>query len=206
MIPKVLWKNRWAASAMALMGVAVMAFAVSFNIEKSEPHHHHIPITPVGAAEDIEDLVEKADVIVVGTVGTSVTEHTIGPYSGGYDGAPTFPVTDYQVTVTSVLKGDGSVSSGNTLTLREYGHLSVANTGAHTHDKFPMSNAGDSRLFVLGKNPDDVTYGLYFGPYSRFSVDGNAVKYPGLDDESVQFAKNVSPADFMASIQEEVNR
>lgn len=69
-----------------------------------------------------------------------------------------------------------------------------------------MSNAGDSRLFVLGKNPDNVTYGLYFGAYSRFSIDDNVVKYSGLDDMSVQFAKNVSPANFMASIQEEVNK
>ena len=191
---------------MALMGIAVLAFAVSFNIEINEPKHHDIPITLVGAAKDIEQLVDKADLIVVGTVGASTVEHTIGPYSGGYDGAPTFPVTDYQVTVTSVLKGDGTVSAGGTLTLREFGHLSNANTEPQLYIKFPMSNAGDSRLFVLGKNPDNSTYGLYFGPYSRFSIDGDAVKYSGLDDESVKFEKNVSPGDFIVSIQEEVNK
>ena len=205
MIPKILWKNLWTASVMTSMGIAILAFAVSFTIEKNQSKHYDIPAVSVGAARNIGQLVDKADLIVVGTVGSSVNERTTGPYSGGYDGAPTFPVTDYQVTVTSVLKGSGAVSPGNTLILREFGHLSIANTEPHLYSKFPMSNVGDSHLFVLGENPDKSTYGLYFGPYSRFSLDGNSIKYSGLDDADVKFAKNVSPADFVASILEEGN-
>lgn len=211
MIPRILLENRWTASAMTLLGIAILTFAMSFSVEKAEPHNHNhhnhdIPAVFVGAAKDIEQLVSEADLIVVGSVGTSTTERTIGPYSGGYDGAPTFPVTDYEITATSVLKGDGSVSPGDTLILREFGHLSIAGTNPPLYSKFPMSNIGDSRLFVLAKNPDNNTYGLYFGPYSRFAIDDDEIKYSDLDDAEVKFSRSVSPTDFITSIQEEVNK
>ena len=142
-------------------------------------------------------MVSKADVIVVGTIGTSATERAIDPYSGTSDLAPRMPVTDYQVTVSSALKSDGEFSPGDTLTLREYGHLVKENEAPEFYAKFPMSNVGDSRLFVLGKNPDDSTYGLYSGRYSRFDLGGNMVEYPDLDDTEVKFARGVSPTAFL---------
>ena len=205
MIAKVIWRNRWPVSAMTFVGMAALVFTVSFDAGMGEHGPHEILSASVGAAENMNQLVNKADVIVVGTIGSSVTERTIAPYSSrGTDEFLRMPVTDYEVTVTSVLKGDGDISSGDTLTLRKIGHLSRSNTGSVFYEKFPMSNVGDSRLFVLGKNPDDTTYGLYFGSYSRFDIDGKVIKYPDLDDDEVKFAQDVSPTDFFASIQQEV--
>ena len=62
-----------------------------------------------------------------------------------------------------------------------------------------MSKVGDSRLFVLSKNPDGATYGLQFGPYSRFKVDSNVVVYSDLAHSEVKFARGISPADFIKS-------
>ena len=188
------------------MGIAALVFAVSFVAANTEPAGGDPPAAIVGAAEDMSELVSKADVIVVGTIGSSITERTIEPYSGGTDESPRIPVTDYQVTVTSVMKSDGDISLGDTLTLREFGHLSKVDSSPEFYRKFPMSSAGDSRLFVLGKNPDNTTYGLYFGRFSRFSIDGDVVQYSDMDGFEVKFARNVSPSNFLTAVQEEVNR
>jgi hypothetical protein len=115
-------------------------------------------------------------------------------------------VTDYQVVVTSVLKGDGGISAGDKVTLRQFGHLSKEKQNPTFFKNFPMSKVGESRLFALGKNPDGTTYGLLYGPYSRFAIDGESVKYSDLGDKDVEFARNVSPTQFLADIQGEVNR
>ena len=206
MTPKVIWRNRWLVSAITTFGMAALVLTVSFTAGSREPTLPHVPAVIVGEAEDMDQLVSKADVIVVGTIGVSATERTINPYSGGSDLAPRMPVTDYQVTVTSVLKGDGDISSGDTLTLREFGHLSKEETNPEFYENFPMSRVGDSRLFVLGKNPDDTTYGLYFGRFSQFSIDGNVVEYSDMGGKEVRFARNVSPTDFLTAIREEMNR
>ena len=206
MLTEVIWRNRWLASAMATFGVAALVFTISMVGGSSEPTLPHVPAVIVGEAANMDQLVGKADVIVVGTIGASVTERTIAPYSGGADLAPRMPVTDYQVTVTSVLKGDGDVSSGDTLTLREFGHLSKEETNPEFYEDFPMSKVGDSHLYVLGKNPDNTTYGLYFGRFSRFSIDGNMIEYADMDGKEVRFAPNVTPTSFLTAIQEEVSR
>lgn len=206
MIPEVIWRNRWLASTTAFMGLAALVFTVSLAAANNEPAGGDPPAAIVGAAEDMSELVSKSDVIVVGTIGQSTTERSIAPYSGGTDESPRIPVTDFQVTVTSVLKSDGDISLGDTLTLREFGHLSKAGSSPVFYKKFPMSNTGDSRLFVLGKNPDNTTYGLYFGPFSRFTIDGDVVQYSDLDGFEVEFARNVSPSNFLTAVREEVNR
>ena len=160
-----------------------------------------IPASMVPAASSVEGLVSHADVIVIGTIGATVNETTIGPYNAeSGDNAPTFPVTDYQITVTRVLKDGGSVTAGDPLVLRQLGHLSVQKESPGLFERFPMSKPGDSRLFVLGENPDGTTYGLHFGPYSRFDIDGDVVAYSDIARPRVTFADQLSPSQLIADI------
>lgn len=111
----------------------------------------------------------------------------------------------YQLLVDTVLKGN-EVASGDKVTLRQFEHTSKTEKNHGFFKEFPMPRIGDSRLFVIGKNPDNATYGLYFGRFSRFDIDNNMVRYSNLDDAEVQFARDVSPTNFLANIQQEVSR
>ena len=207
MIPQVLSKNRWLTGITTFLVISVLAFAMSFTIGNDKHGSMDIPASWVEAPSNMQQLVGEADIIVAGVVGSSVNETDIGPYDAGpATEAPLFPVTDYQVSVTSVLKGDGTIAPGDTVTLRQFGHLSEADTNPKVHQEFPMSKIGDSRLFALGKNPDNATYGLLFGPYSRFTIDGDVVEYSDMGGLEVKFARNVAPTDFIASIKEEIGR
>lgn len=42
--------------------------------------------------------------------------------------------------------------------------------------EYPMSYTGDRHLFLLTLNPDDITYGLYYGPSSRLIIDGDVLR------------------------------
>lgn len=203
---KVIRENLWFAGMTALFMISALAFALSFAIGSVEHEHIDIPANLVRAPSDMKQLVNQADVIVTGTIGASVTETIIAPYNKAEIGieAPTFPVTDYNLLVTAVLKGSGEVASGDTVTLRQFGHLSKSEVNPKFFENFPMSRVGDSRLFVLRKNPDNTTYGLLYGPYSRFAIDGVAVMYSDLEDVEVEFARDVPPTEFLSNIQQEV--
>ena len=203
-----LGKKRWLLEVMAIVGIGILTLTVSFVAGAGEGGRAEIPANLVGAPSSLTQMVSSADAVVVGTIGTSINETRIGPYSvtgSGFD-APRFPVTDYQVTVTTVLKGGEEVSPGDTVTLRQFGHLSKADASSQFFEKFPMSNIGDSLLFVLGKTPDNSAYGLLYGPYSRLALDGSSVEYSDLEGMEVKFARGVSPLDFLANIQSEVSR
>ena len=126
----------------------------------------------------VEELVTRADIIVLGTITSVIDEKLIGPYDE--DGSPLpageeggLPFTDYDVEIESVFKGDGTVTDGVTLVLRMFGHLSNSNA-IITSNVFPLPNPGDRLLFALGENPDG-TYGS--GPEGLLNVDGEKVVY-----------------------------
>ncbi len=210
--------KRWVAGIVVLIVAAILAFTVSFVVgndkQGSGVSVGYAPTSPasrVRAAGDLQDLVGKADVIVIGTIGSAVNETDIGSYNVKAEPEagpklPTMPVTDYQVTVTTVLKNGDGVSPGDTVILREFGHLSKQQANPRYFENSPMSKPGDSGLFVLGMNPDGASYGLQFGRYSRFDIDGETVAYSDLEGLVVRFASGVSPSQFLASIRQEVQR
>ena len=148
----------------------------------------------------VEDLVARAGVIVLGTIDSVLEERQIGPYYGehgkplpvGEEGG--IPVTDYQVQIESVLKGDGALTDGGTLVLRMFGHLSDQNATI-TSAVFTLPNPGDRLLFSLGRNPDG-TYGS--GPDGLLNIDGEKVAYA----DGVPFAAEISPDQLMRDIRD----
>ena len=149
---------------------------------------------------NIEQLVARADVIVLGSVGTAVEERQIGGY--GDDGRLMppgeggIPVTNYEVRIESVLKGDGVVTSGGTLVLRIFGHRN-SQGGAITSVVFHLPEPGDHLLFALGKNPDG-TCGS--GPEGLLNVDGDIVTFA----DGVSFVTEISPDEFMQDLRDVV--
>lgn len=137
--------------------------------------------------ESMEDLTEKANVIVIGTVGPIITKGSFV----GYDEAgklkkldPTqpqslalpaqieTPFVDYEIKVEQVLKSDGTIESGNPLIMRMPGDLTEQ---SNLDAEYPRSVPGDHRLLFLTQNKDKKTYGLYYGSKSRLIVDGPTV-------------------------------
>ena len=160
------------------------------------------PNSPVSAGSmiprpnTVEELVARSGVILLGTIEAVLDEKRIGPY--GEDGVPVpadddgMPVTDYEVQIDRVVKGDGTAAAGGTVVLRMFGH--VSNPGAIiTLNTFPLPSVGDYLLFALGKNPDG-TYGS--GPEGLLSVDGEKVAYA----DGVPFATEISPDRFVQQI------
>ena len=147
---------------------------------------------------NVQELVDRAQVIVLGTIDSVLEEKMMGAY--GEDGQPLpaveggLPFTDYKLQIENVLKGDGTVTDGGTLVLRMFGHLSDKNA-AITPNLFTLPNTGDHLLFALGQNPDG-TYGS--GPEGLFNVDGEKVAYA----DGVAFATNVSPEQFVYDVTE----
>ena len=148
-----------------------------------------------------EEIVTRAHVIVLGTVAAVLSERWIGPYGEDGQSLPAdedgMPVTDYEVQVESVLKGDGTVIDGSTLVLRMFGHLSNPNA-IITSNVFTLPNPGDHLLLALGTNPDG-TYGS--GPEGLLDVDSEKVAYI----DGVPFATETSPEQLMEDIRDAVS-
>ena len=146
----------------------------------------------------VEELVSRSVVIVLGTVASVSEQKRIGYYRA--DGKPLpadenrIPVTDYEVHVESVLKGDGRVEDDGALVLRMYGH-SGNGISIITPNSFTYPNPGDHLLFALGRNPDG-TYGS--GPEGLLNVDGEKVAY--IDGEP--FASDTSSEQFVRDIRD----
>ena len=114
--------------------------------------------------ESVEQLVERASVVVLGSAGTVVEERQIGGYGENGrlmpPGEGGIPVTDYVVDIESVLKGDGVVTSGGTLVLRMFGHRS-AQGGAITSVVFQLPEPGDQRRGSCADEERKITRGAH---------------------------------------------
>ena len=144
----------------------------------------------VPRAGNVNELVSRSEVIVVGTIESVIEEKVMGPY--GEDGQPLpadeggLPFTDYSVRIEEVLKDDGSISQSDAFILRMFGHRSSAGQAALTSVSFSLPDPGVRLLFALGKNPDG-TYGS--GPEGLFAIDGAAVSYA----DGVPFGEDLTP-------------
>ena len=151
----------------------------------------------VPRANNVEELVARSQVIVLGTVDTA-EEKNIGPYgadgklmAAGEDG---MPVTDYQVRIENVLKGDGHVEQGPGFVFRMFGHQNSP-SGTVSSVAFDHPRVGQRLLFALGTNPDG-TYGS--GPEGLLNVDGAAVSYA----DGIPFGIEVAPGPFIQKIKQ----
>ena len=147
----------------------------------------------------VDALVSRSDVIVAGIITTVMEERRIDGY--GDDGRPLpvsdeggIPVTDYAVQIETVLKGDDTVASGETLVLRMFGHFSDSGSMV-TSNVVTLPNPGDYVLFALGRNPDG-TYGS--GPEGLLDVSGETVTFA----DGQAFGTGASPDQLIQDIRD----
>ena len=104
---------------------------------------------------NVEDLIARGQIIVIGTLDEKFEEIMMGGY--GADGQPsegTMAFTDYQINIEEVIKGDDTVSAGTeSVVLRMFGHKDVQKA-VLTYVPYKLPEPGDHLLFALGRNPD----------------------------------------------------
>ena len=149
--------------------------------------------------------------IVVGTVKSVIGTGTLVSYDAenaerilkpGDKISPALPTTDYELVVEKVLIGDGSVEPGKSIVLRVIGNPeSVVDTPALIR----MAKIGDHRLYGIGRNPDDKTYGIY-GWWSSFMINCQPVTHTDDRRSPVSFIEATAPGMFIEEIEAAVAR
>jgi len=97
-------------------------------------------------ARSAEELVDRSALVVIGTVTSVLAEKEFGGY--GEDGQPEpleeggMPVTDYDVSIETLLKGDGTPVEGGSFVLRMYGSLDGQSDGNITLNIFTLPEPG----------------------------------------------------------------
>lgn len=120
------------------------------------------------APRSLQEVIQRADLIGIGTVTRVLATHDLAPYDAGasFQGLR-IPVTDYEVQVDDVMRGPSSMA---TITLRVEGRPDG------TRAPFPMPRLGERNLLFLSVNADG-TYGLFFNFASRMFIDGPRPTY-----------------------------
>jgi hypothetical protein len=106
------------------------------------------------------------------------------------------PFVDYPLLIEKVVKADRDVNSGTPVILRMPTNRKAKIT---KEQLYPMSAPGDRHLFFLSRNPDG-SYGVPYGPWSRFMIDGVVVAYSNGARTQPVFADNVSPDNFLKQV------
>jgi hypothetical protein len=188
----------------------VIAATFEPNYDVVHRERVHLPASLVPPPKDIGEMVRRADVIIIGKVDSVLSESRLEPYGVAGKGnvpiemRPTFPITDYKVSVQTTLKGD-SIYPGSSLTLRELGHQSADET-VSLSGSLGMSELGDRMLLLLGQNPDG-TYGLHFGPFSQIDIDGDVARYAGhISTQPIEFTSRLAPTQLIMDVRDEVER
>jgi putative hemolysin len=138
------------------------------------------------SSSTLQALTSKAELIFVGEVGQVIQRRTYSGYGAKgelLDGldvhgnpVPQVPITDFEVKVEQVIKDDGAIAGGKPIILRMGGDATPEMKQVTAKTDYPFSFTGDRYLFLLSRNPDGVTYGFYYGPWSRLLVDGNTLR------------------------------
>lgn len=150
----------------------------------------------VSRADSADDLVDRSDIVVIGTITAVLAQKEIGGHDEDGQTGPVeeggIPVTDYEVSIKRLMKGDGTLVEGGTLVLRMFGLLDEQ-SDAITLNVFTLPRPGSHLLFALGRNPDG-TYGS--GPEGLIKVDGDVALYT----DGVQFGDGVEPREFVEQV------
>lgn len=156
----------------------------------------------------LDELVKVAPLIVIGEIG-AVQQYTFtdvyegaGKMRAGIDPAsaggldllpllmPNLPVTDFQIEVEEVLRGDGTVVADEPVILRMAGHVTKDLAQETQITDYPFSYTGDRYLFLLSPYPDGQTYGFYYGPWSRLIIDGDILRVSSGKQQPLQFGED----------------
>jgi hypothetical protein len=147
-------------------------------------------------ARTADELVDRSQIIVIGTITSVLAQTEFGGYGAADEDEPveegSDPITDYDVGIEMLIKGDGTIVEGGNFVLRMYGHLD-GQSDAITLNVFTLPEPGAHLMFALGRNPDG-TYGS--GPDGLINVDGDVVAF----SDGMQFGEGVAPDAFVEQV------
>ena len=168
----------------------------------------------------MQELVDKADVIAIGSVAAVVATALQVPYNESDNarldeynekyGLPTpypppkrsWPYVDYWIDVERVILDDGTISSGSPLILRVFDRWQAV-------DPYPwmwrVPSIGDRRLYALAANAEGKTYS-WINWWTHFIIDGDEVTHTDDLRSPVYFTDQVKPDDFIDALEDAVDR
>ena len=163
----------------------------------------------------MHELVAPAQLIFIGEVGPVVQRRTYSGYDpqgellDGFNEAgtpvPRAPITDFEVKVERVIRGDGTIGSGKPVILRMSGDATPEMKEITRNSDYPFSYTGDRYLFLLTRNPDRATYGFYHGPWSRLLIDGDTLRISNGSQDALKLDGSDAPIsleDFIRRVNE----
>ena len=168
----------------------------------------------------VQELVNEAEVIAIGSVAAVVATGLQVPYNESDNtrldeynaqyGNPapyppprrSWPYIDYWIDVERVILDDGTISSGSPLILRVFDRWQAV-------DPYPwmwrVPSIGDRRLYTLIANPEGRTHRL-INHWTHFIIDGDEVTHSDDLRSPVYFTDQVKPDDFIKALEDAVDR
>ncbi len=151
------------------------------------------------------ELVNTADLIIVGTLGSVIRETSEGPLNqtsrpNDNRNVPTpreLPFTYFSLRVVDVVLDDGTIAANQPIIFRFNG--SAARDIAFGN-LVPMPHTGERFLFVLSKSGDNQSYGVRWGPWGLLDINGQTVSYTDWKRTPVSFTTNGQTPDFMREL------
>ena len=147
-------------------------------------------------ARNASELVDRSEIVAVGTITAVLAQTEFDGYGEDGEDEPVeeggMPITDYDVSIEMLMKGDGTIVEGGNFVLRMYGHID-GQSDAITLNVFTLPEPGAHLMFALGRNPDG-TYGS--GPDGLINVDGDLVAF----SDGVQFGEGVETDAFVEQV------
>jgi len=142
--------------------------------------------------------------------GTLIVPSSPTPPSISATALPAFqmPLTDYTINdvANTIRDCDGVVATPGALRVRMIGDPPSGASAIATDNasEYPIGQENDARLFFLSKNPDNSTYGLYFGPCSRVAFDWGVVTCSDGLRRQLSFMEDVTVEEFTDAVATEV--
>jgi hypothetical protein len=164
----------------------------------------------MSAPDTMDKLVEKADIIVIATIGKKVAEPSFVAYNE--QGKPmtaeemNVPKNwesrfhDFEVLVEQTIKDDGTLAAQKPLILRT--RFARESTKLDPEDYYPGVFSGDRYLMFLSHDPDRKTYGFYYAAGSRLLIDGPTITQSDGPRSPLPFAKDMTLNEFLGQVQQ----
>ncbi len=168
----------------------------------------------------VQKLVDRAEVIAIGTVAAVVATGVQVPYNEAdntrldeYNARygnpapfpppnPSWPYIDYWIDVETVILDDGPISSGSPLILRMFDRWQAVKPYPWM---WRVPSIGDRRLYVLAANPEGGTHS-WINHWNHFIIDGDEVTHSDDLRSPVYLTDQVKPDDFIKALEDAVDR
>jgi hypothetical protein len=186
------------ALAAVMLGIVAARLAVKPNSEGANQLGHSVGINIDPGPDSILNLVNRADAIVVGTVGTAAQVVEIEAHKRGSPSdppPPRFILTAYPIVIEEVLLDDGTVQSESPPVIMIKG---MPDQEFEFGQYRRMLVPGHRYLLVLDRRPDK-SYSVYRAG-GLYSIAGPVVTRWDKDMSSVTFTDKVATADFIQAV------